>query len=482
MAANATGILKPFRPLQFRKVLEDRIPEPEFTFPTEEKFTIDLAVESHELKFNPRVQAEFVKQWVNKTEPTKRAFENGSDISSFDNTYEPHYKSPPLSLSACDSDNLEEKWRQREFDRLFGDMKRTIELRKESEKPDARKVEEKLNRYKKAFLKGFYEARIRRIESNKWLYEKLHVKTDYIKEKYRQLMYHSQTQYVPALAPQTQQQTEAEAPQNRDAETGTDSAAKDADDQLENMSVYSFTPERDNVLLQDVETAPEIRGFGNDKRHKYDPRVRLMQLENWISPDIQEWMNEKKLQEAQENDEIGSRSNISLEGARDNQRYANDEMKYEEIQRGADMTAWLGPKLLDHNERDLETFPRAMSADGNVSVEADEDGRPGPNAAEKRATADEDNESVESKTVSETPSNCLLRQLIQAQSKDYYRLWYSTHDTYNTTPFLEARLQRLMREVFGKKEWSTYCTYLEKKTEQKLKKINENVTNPIAVD
>lgn len=497
---------KPFRGLP-KRLLADHFVEPEYTIPTNDQFTNDLDEDIHALKYDPRVHVEGVKQWVNETRPVRHPFEGdaatGGAAVALSDSLPVHCDSAP-SVSAADTDALEEEWRRREFERAYAQLAHQHDLHAaHPAKAEAHRIHNKVARYRRAFLKGFYEARIRRIEANKWLYERLHVNADHIKEKYRQLMYASEPQYlveppdteVPTVpitaaataliapAPNAGDADLPKEPDKEEAPVPTEQRTCDRDinelDELEAdaASVYSCAPERDAILLQDIHSPPHIRGFGHDQRKCYDPKLRMLHLEHWVSPDIECWMNERKLNaEAEEASDGESEYGYQRRHAHydnDNEEEGKppkDDLKYEEIRGATELPTWLGPKKLDKQELDLENFGKALIDDGEVrSLTKDE-------KDERKAPVVDGNEHVDdaasegSKAVSDTPSKGLLRQLVQSQSKEYYKLWYATHDTYNTTPFLEARLQRLMREIFGRREWTVYCDYLKEKQHEKHKR------------
>lgn len=483
---------KPFRGLP-KRLLADHFVEPEFTIPTDDQFTNDLDDDVHALKYDPRIHVEGVKQWVNETRPIRHPFE-GDAGAALSDSLPVHCDSAP-SVSAADSDPLEEEWRRREFERAYAQLAHQHELHAtHPAKADARRIHDKVARYRRAFLKGFYEARIRRVEANKWLYERLHVNADHIKEKYRQLMYASEPHYqveapdaeappaptvaAPATAPNA---GEADPPKEADKEevpAATEQRSCDVDELAEPdedcASEYSDSPERDAVLLQDTHWPPQVRGFGRNQRKRYDPKLRLLHLENWVSPDIERWMNERKLNAATEAEsetesEYEYRRRHHDDDKEEPAKAPKEDLKYEEIRGATELPTWLGPKKLDDQELDLENFRKA-SVDEELRSQAkdehDERKAPAPDGDERA----DDAASEGSRAVSDTPSKCLLRQLVQSQSKEYYKLWYATHDAYNTTPFLEARLQRLMREIFGRREWTVYCDYLKEKQHEKHKR------------
>ncbi|XKL68735.1 hypothetical protein PGB90_006504 [Kerria lacca] len=463
--------------------LQAKLPEryvPEFSIPTEEKYTIDLGWETHVLKYNPHLHAEQIKQWVNKTQPKKKPFDDKSEIISLNGLHIPGSDITPTFISPTKSDLLEEEWKQQEFNRIYADIACNYEIQSANEKTEIRKINEKINKYKKAFLKGFYEARIRRIEANKWLYGKLHVNPEHVKEKYRQLMYASQIHYISSKTEQYDQPMDeiekenkiSEIHENEDIKSMTQ-ATQEAELESETASIYSFVPERDNIMLQDVNSPPQIRGFGRDKQSKYNSSIRLLHLDHWISPDIQQWLNEKRLENHWEKEESSIEDDvISDRNSKQLQREA--ELKYEQIPGTRKLSTWLGPKVLAGKEIDLENFRKTSRVNENESIMGNDQHKKASIVEEKL----EDDELDSSITENENPSKDLLKRLIQSQSKDYYRLWYGTHDMYNTTPFLEARLQRLMREIFTKKEWSMYSSHLKNKYENKPTEHNINDNLP----
>lgn len=497
---------KPFRGLP-KRLLADHFVEPEYTIPTDDAFTNDLDDQIHTLKYDPRIHVEGVKQWVNKTRPVRQPFDGeAAAVDALSDTLPVHCDSAP-SVSAADTDPLEEQWRQREFERAYAQLAHRYELHAaQPTKVEARRIHDKVARYRRAFLKGFYEARIRRVEANKWLYERLHVNADHIKEKYRQLVYASEPHYVvelpdaqvaaapgaeptggaaAALAPNAAPHAGDPQPPNeadKDDAQGPSERTCDKDvDELDELeadaaSVHSFAPERDAILLQDINSPPHIRGFGRDLYRKYDPKLRLLHLEHWMSPDIEQWMNERRLNadaSSEAASEYAYRHHHRYDDEEESVKPPKDDLKYEEIRGATELPTWLGPKKLDEQELDLENFRKPSVGDNEArSLAKDEiEERKAP-AADGNERAD-DAASEASKAISDTPSQGLLRQLVQSQSKDYYKLWYATHDTYNTTPFLEARLQRLMREIFGRREWTVYCDYLKEKQHEKNKRMHD---------
>lgn len=441
--------------------------EPEMTILTEEKRTAKNEEETNMPKYDAHVHTEAIRQWVNKTVPIKQPFEGQSSKStcSDEDTYSPYAYSKSLP-TVCDTESVYEEWQRRAFDRTYADIVQKYEQQQINEDYEAQKINEKIDRYKKAFLKGFYEARIKRIERNKWLYEKLHVNPDYIKDKFRRLMYNSQSQFISPNKSKSNRPDEKSDLENGliiqddDQKYGTQLTTQD---NVDAESLYSFVPERDNVLLQDENAPPQIRGFGRDKLHSYDATIRLLSLNQCIPPDVQDWLNEKKLENLENWEERSDR--ISSIEKQDRNEYENNlDWKYEQIPgMNTDLPQWLGPKKLDENEIDLEHF----RADEENTLNVKSQRKVNEYTANK---ADEQSyDEAASTTESNSSPACLLRKLIQSQSKDYYRLWYSTHDMYNTTPFLEARLQRLIREVLGKREWNLYSSYLKRKSENLVK-------------
>lgn len=464
----AIQALRPFRGPPPKRVLADHLVEPEYSIPTDDQFTCDLDDDIRALKYDPRIHVEGVRQWVNKTRPVRQPFE-GEPAGAASESLPVRCDSAP-SVSAADTDSLEEEWRRREFERAFAQLAHQHELRAgDPAKAEARRLAERVARYKRAFLRGFYEARIRRVEANRCLYERLHVNADHIREKYRRLMEASEPLYVAEEGAAVAQDAAPVAPDaGPDAEATEERGEADARsceraDELEALdeaaSVYSVAPERDHVLLQDADAAPQVRGFGRDWRSKYDPRLRLLHLEGWVAPDIERWMEERKLQAAAESTEAGSEYR--------HPRYDDEEAKapkedlrYEEIRGGTELPTWLGPKKLDEQEMERK-------------ASADEERRSAAPEAEERQDEEEraDAGSQASVAGSAMPSRGLLRQLVQSSGKEYYKLWYATHDTYNTTPFLEARLQRLMREMMGRREWAQYRESLKERQLEKSRRV-----------
>lgn len=474
------------RPYKYRRHHDDeKPPEPEYSIPTEDAHTLHLRNTAYVEPADPKLRLETLRQWINQTKPVKEPFEHRSNLSTWaDSDHDDRFSD--FSAIAV-SDDTQDQWDKREFDRLYGAITRKFEFTQDIDKAECRKIHEKVKRYKKAFLKGFFEARIRRIESNKWLYDKLHVNPETIKEKYRRLMYTSDPLYVTVRDHQdsnhqyqshetpAQDSTQPDKP-SQDKEikdTGTEH-----DDDLD--SVYSFVPERDNVLLQDTNAPPHVRGYGKDKHRKYEDKIKLLYLDSWMPPDIQDWLNEKKArqeddQDAEKSDPNEKFKNVYVENMQAGpkpQRKVVEDWKYEQIAGISELPTWLGPKHLDPKpELDLENFRKQDELDGGDEVDSIEAERKIEQPDKEHQ--EEDNKSQVSKAESElNVQQRLLRQLIQSQSKEYYKLWYNTHDTFNTTPFLEARLQRLLREVLNKREWAVYCSYLKKKHEEDESKKN----------
>lgn len=455
------------RPVKYKKNDDDlrKPPEPEYTIFTQDQHSLRLDETANVQQFSPKLRIQTIKQWIDQTKASKVPFEQRSNISTWSDSLAPHSDFDQLSIAV--SDTIEDQWKQREFDRLYGKIVQKHELQQDIGKVQCHKINEKVKRYKKAFLKGFFESRIRRIEGNKWLYDKLHVNTEIIKEKYHRLVYTSEPLYH--TAPECDL-TQPDQPHDQAANKGVDAdknSISDHNDDLE--SVYSFVPERDNVLLQDVNAPPHVRGFGKDKLNKYNSNIKLLSLDTWVPPDIQEWINEKKAKPEDDeepkpdpNEKYKNLYKENIQALPKPQKHTVENWKYEQIKGVSELPEWLGPKLLDAKpELDLENFRKISEIDIDEERDIQEDKRDVPDKE-----ADDDKASHVSKAESEKDiQQRLLRQLIQSQSREYYKLWYNTHDTFNTTFFLEARLQRLLQEVLGKKEWSIYCSYLKNKHE-----------------
>lgn len=418
----------------------------EFSFFTERSAATGLGDETaDENKYNPQAHYEVIRQWVTGTRPRKKSFDRSSAsaenepftwTSAIDADSLFEARSQISATAAAAAELLQDEWQKKEFDRAFASIRRRYEPRQPDEAFEARRILEKVKRYRRAFLKGFFEARIRRIEANKWVYEKLHVKPECVKGKYRKLMCNSEPRFNPVdLDKPFDHPVENASP----GENRYENKLKINDDSdLE--SVFSFVPERDNVLLQDENAPPHERGFGSDQRAKYDSSIKLLDLDDWLPPDIQHFLDEKRLQEIRQMEEAQQQENIARDEDVKVKAPKNIDRKYEEIPgMNVDLPRWMGPKKLDEQELERER---------NV---------PGSHAGEP--LSEEQPVAKDLEVFPKIGKEELASELL-AESKDDYKLWYSTHDMFNTTPFLEARLQRLLREVIGKRDWELFRSYV----------------------